>query len=152
MCPPPLADGNAYFAINIKADGLVDGLKSLIEKYAVNNYFVFDMSLPQMLAYRAAGLIFFTRQSEFEKAPLLYEDAAGIWLDSFISDDWINVDLIQKHFDAGKKVCVVSPELHGRSPFELWEKLKSIDNPNLFLCTDLFTKAEKFFGGDKGED
>ena len=152
LSTPPLVEVDAYFAINIKADGLVVGLKSLIEKYSIKNYFVFDMSLPQMLSYRAAGLIFFTRQSEFEKIPLLYEDSAGIWLDSFISDDWINADLIQKHFNAGKKVCVVSPELHGRSPYELWAKLKLIDNPNLFLCTDLLTKAEEFFGGEKLED
>ena len=105
-----------------------------------------------MLSYRAAGLVFFTRQSEYEKVPLLYEDATGIWLDSFINDDWINADLIQKHFDAGKKVCIVSPELHGRSPFELWKKIKPVDSPNLFLCTDLFQKAEEFFGGDLVED
>ena len=148
LSTPPLVGVDIYFAINIKADGLVNALRALIEKYSIKNYFVFDMSLPQMLSYRAAGLIFFTRQSEYEKVPLLYEDAAGVWLDSFISDDWISADLIQKHFDAGKKVCIVSPELHGRSPFELWKKIKPIDNPNLFLCTDWIDKAEKFFVGD----
>ena len=106
------------------------------------------MSLPQMLSYRAAGLVFFTRQSEFEKVPLLYDNAAGVWLDCFVSDDWISSELIQNHLDSGKKVCVVSPELHGRSPFELWKRLKQIDSSDLFLCTDLFKKAQKFFGDD----
>ena len=106
------------------------------------------MSLPQMLEYRAAGLIFFTRQSEFEKTPLLCEDAAGIWIDGFFDDDWISADLIQKHFNAGKKVCVVSPELHGRSPLDLWKKLKQINSPDLFLCTDYLENAKKFFGDD----
>ena len=141
-------NNNVCFAINIKADGLTNALKSLIEKYSINNYFTFDMSLPQMLEYRAAGIIFFTRQSEFEKIPLLYDDAAGVWLDSFLNDDWISADLIQKHLNAGKKVCVVSPELHKRSPLDLWKKLKQIDNPNLLLCTDYFDKAKDFFGGD----
>lgn len=63
----PLAEGNVYFVINIKADGLVDGLKSLLEKYAVHNYFVFDMSLPQMLGYRVTGLIFFRDRANLKK-------------------------------------------------------------------------------------
>lgn len=152
--PPPsgIDNNEIYFAINIKADGLTAELKSLLEKFSITNYFTFDMSLPQMLEYHAAGLIFFTRQSEFEKVPLVYEDAAGVWLDSFITDDWICADLIQNHLNAGKKVCVVSPELHGRSPQNLWQKLKQIDSPNLFLCTDYFDKAEKFFGGEQLEN
>ena len=143
-----LAGTGCCFAINIKADGLVENLSVLLERYAIKNYFTFDMSIPQMLCYRAAGLKFFTRQSEFEPAPLLYADAEGIWLDSFESDEWITLELIEKHLNAGKKVCVVSPELHGRAPLEIWSTLRQLDGAGMYLCTDLPMQARKFFGGD----
>ena len=133
------------FAINIKADGLTNALKSSLEKYSLANFFVFDMSVPQMLWYRDAGLKFFTRQSEYEQVPVLYEDAAGVWLDMFTRDDWFAASLIENHLSHAKTVCVVSSELHGREPQKLWARLKTVDSPNLYLCTDLPTQAEKFF-------
>lgn len=133
------------FAINIKADGLTHLLKSSLEKYSVENFFVFDMSVPQMLWYRNAGMKFFTRQSEYEQVPVLYEDSSGVWIDTFTRDDWIDAALIKKRLSHGKQVCVVSPELHGREPQKLWSRLKPVDSPNLYLCTDLPTQAEKFF-------
>ena len=139
------AEDEYCFAINIKADGLTNSLKTLLQKYELKNYFAFDMSLPQMIEYRKSGLKFFTRQSEFEKVPLLYEDAAGVWLDSFESDDWLTKDLIESHLGNGKKICVVSPELHAREPQQIWEMLKEIKNPNICLCTDLFLQAKEFF-------
>lgn len=134
------------FAINIKADGLAEELKTSLEKYSLKNYFVFDMSLPQMLWYRSRGLTFFTRQSEYEPAPALYEAAAGVWLDAFEAEEWLTVALIENHLARGKKVCVVSSELHGRAPQKLWSRLKQIEHPALSLCTDLPLEAEKFFG------
>ena len=142
------AEDKFCFAINIKADGLTNQLKALLEKYSLKNYFVFDMSVPQMLAYRDAGLKFFTRQSEFEKVPSLYEESAGVWLDAFESDEWLTLELIKNHLAHGKKVCVVSPELHGREPQKLWTTLKPIKNLEWYLCTDLPIEAEKFFGGE----
>ena len=133
------------FAINIKSDGLDHELKTLLEKYSSTNYFTFDMSVPQMLCYRDAGLKFFTRQSEYEKVPTLYEDATGVWLDAFTCDEWITPELIENHLSHGKQICVVSPELHGRKPQKFWALLKTIDSPNLYLCTDFPTQAEKFF-------
>ena len=133
------------FAINIKADGLANELKNLLGKYSLKNYFVFDMSVPQMLCYQDAGLTFFTRQSEFEKNLSLYDDAAGVWLDAFESNEWLTVDLIENHLAQGKKLCVVSPELHGREPQKLWSLLGQIESPNLYLCTDLPKEAENFF-------
>ena len=141
-----LAGDKFCFAINIKADGLVNELKTLLEKYSSANYFVFDMSVPQMLWYRNASLKFFTRQSEFEKIPSLYDAAAGVWLDAFESDDWLTVELITNHLARGKQICIVSPELHEREPQKLWTRIKQIQSPDLYLCTDLPIEAEKFFG------
>lgn len=45
----------------------------------------------------------------------------------------------------GKIACVVSPELHGRDYSDVWNQLKYINNPNLYLCTDYPDEAQKFF-------
>lgn len=136
------------FAINIKADGLKEILKSFLEKYSISNYFLFDMSVPQMVEFRDMGLKFFTRQSEVEPEPCMYQDSAGVWMDGFWSTDWITPKLIQKHINNGKEVCLVSPDLHGSKAYkEFWAELrsKSIDLGKVILCTDYPDEAKEFF-------
>lgn len=136
------------FAINIKADGLKNLLKECLARYNIKNYFTFDMSIPQMVEYRDMGITYFTRQSEFEMAPCLYEDAAGVWIDAFLDDSWITQDLIYGHLVKGKKVCLVSPDLHQRDVNTFWENLKMMklqEEQNIYLCTDIPKEAKKFF-------
>ena len=87
----------------------------LLGKYGINNYFTFDMSVPQMIEYSEMNIRFFTRQSEYEKNPVMYDQAAGVWIDAFFDDSWITEKLLQDHLTNGKKVCIVSPDLHKRS-------------------------------------
>ncbi|WP_439625419.1 hypothetical protein [Gemmata sp.] len=125
-------------ALNVKADGLHKLLPPLIERFAVTNYFVFDMSVPDALGWLKLGVPTFTRHSDIEEHPLYYDRAAGVWLDAFGSDWWTQ-DTIQRHLNAGKSVCVVSPDLHGRDPRAVWDALAASDvrtNPKLMLCTD----------------
>jgi glycerophosphoryl diester phosphodiesterase len=125
-------------ALNVKSDGLQSLLRAALEKYAVTNYFLFDMSLPDALVSIRHGLAVFTRQSEWEPAPLFYKEAAGVWLDCF-HGDWMTTDTIARHLDAGKRVCLVSPELHRRDPRAFWETLAHADirkSSDLLLCTD----------------
>lgn len=140
--------GDKYcFAINIKADGLKDILSLFFEKYNISNYFLFDMSIPQMVEFREKGLRYFTRQSEVEPTPNMYEDAAGVWIDGFWQTDWITKELLKKHIDNGKDVCIVSPDLHGKEYREFWATLKKwdINNDRIFLCTDHPDEAKEFF-------
>lgn len=136
-------------ALNIKADGLQFALKQVLEEYKITNYFVFDMSIPDTLAYIDLNFKVFVRQSELEPKPCLYEKADGIWLDEFYTH-WIDKEIIKNHLKQGKKVCIVSPELHCRDFIKEWEEYKKIDlelNPreNLMLCTDYPQKAKDFF-------
>lgn len=135
------------FAINIKSDGLKEILQSYFQKYAIQNYFLFDMSVPQMVEFREMGLRYFTRQSEVEPEPCMYKDAAGVWIDGFWSTDWITEKLVTTHIIAGKDVCLVSPDLHGKVYEEFWQIVKSwhIDDSKLFLCTDYPDEAKEFF-------
>ena len=137
------------FAINIKADGLKDILRSYIDKYKISNYYLFDMSVPQMVEFREMGFRYFTRQSEVEPTPCMYEDATGVWLDGFWSTNWITEELIQGHIKNGKEVCLVSPDLHGNEYREFWKNLKiwNVDNTKILLCTDHPDEAKEFFYG-----
>lgn len=135
------------FAINIKADGLKELLqKQLVEKH-IKNYFLFDMSVPQMVEFQQMGLTCFTRQSEVEQNPVMYETAAGIWIDGFWGNDWISESLLQGHISKGKSICLVSPELHGQEPLPFWTRLKTFEISwnRIFLCTDIPDAAAKFF-------
>ena len=136
------------FAINIKADGLKDILKEYFDRYSISNYFLFDMSIPQMVEFREMGLRFYTRQSEVEPEPCMYVDAAGVWIDGFWSIDWITENLLQRHIATGKEVCLVSPDLHGKENYkDFWEKLKSfdLDFSKVMLCTDHPDEAKEYF-------
>ena len=141
-------DRNLCIAINIKADGLQGRLLSLLKKYNIENYFVFDMSIPDALGYLNNKMNMFTRQSEFEETPSLYDQADGVWMDEFNSH-WITVREINRHLENGKSVCIVSPELHQRNHLSTWKDYKCLVNADntdkLMLCTDYPEEARDFF-------
>lgn len=135
-------------ALNVKADGLFKPMADLLQKNRIDNYFFFDMSLPDALGYLKEGLKIFSRQSEYEKAPYLYKEANGIWLDEF-HEHWIDEKIILQHLAEKKKICIVSPELHKRNYKEEWEHYKYITYKfgleNVMLCTDYPSDAKLFF-------
>lgn len=134
-------------ALNIKSDGLQNLLKKSLKQNNINNYFVFDMSIPDTIMYLKEGINVFIRQSEYESVSPFYDRASGIWLDSF-EDIWYSEEVVKKHLDNGKKVAIVSSELHKREYLKHWTFLNSwniINDDNLILCTDLPEKAIKFF-------
>ncbi len=135
-------------ALNIKADGLVPLLASLLAEFSPKDYFCFDMSVPETRRYLTAGLPVFVRQSDCEPEPLFLDRAAGVWADAFGDDRWITREALSRHLDAGRRVCVVSPELHGRDPQPLWERLQGTaltGSRELLLCTDRPAEAKNFF-------
>jgi hypothetical protein len=142
-------------AINIKSDGLQGLLLDLLKEYQVENYFVFDMSVPDALLYLKNKFKTFTRESEFETEPSFYNNAEGIWMDEF-HEPWISSQKIQYHLSNLKKVCIVSPELHGREHTKKWEDYrlisnKNLDNDRIMLCTDYPEQAKEVFNNQTSE-
>lgn len=137
------------FAVNIKADGLKDLLLEGLVRNKIKNYFTFDMSVPQMVEFCQQGLVCYTRQSEVEPTPIMYREAAGIWIDGFYGDDWITQALLKHHILQGKAVCVVSPELHKRPHRDFWDQLLRFDInfDKVMLCTDYPLEAAAAFAG-----
>lgn len=137
-------------ALNIKADGLLENLKKEIESFGISNYFIFDMSIPQLYQSKKLGLNFFTRFSEIERFPLTdYVNSCGVWFDSFEGRyDCEFFESILKVLADNKKVGIVSPELHGKDHKDFWKGI--ITNkihlcPSAYLCTDLPFEARECF-------
>ena len=141
-------DKTLPLALNIKADGLQIKLKELLEEYKIENYFVFDMSVPDGLGYLKQNIKAFTRQSEYETIPSFYDESCGIWLDEF-QGHWINKEVIQEHIKNNKQICIVSPDLHKREYQKEWQHYKEIEQElginNLMICTDYPEIAKEFF-------
>ena len=138
----------SFLALNIKADGLSEELSKYILNYNIDNYFFFDMSIPETKRYKELGLNYFIRISEFEKDQTFFHNSSGVWLDCFISD-WYDKELIQSFLIQGKVVAIVSPELHKRPHIDLWKKLKKMNLPwnlgKILICTDFPKEAKEFF-------
>lgn len=131
-------------ALNIKSDGLAHSLNH-VSTYPQLDCFVFDMSVPDMRSYLDLGIPTFTRMSEVESHPIWLDDSSGVWLDSF-ETEWFDNSLIQMLMRQGKRVCIVSSEIHQRDHIPLWMGLRSISNRDqLLLCTDIPEKAADFF-------
>ncbi|WP_281199422.1 MULTISPECIES: phosphodiesterase [Acinetobacter] len=143
-----LNDKPLTLALNVKADGLAKELKKILQGYPELNYFVFDMSIPDMKSYLDLGISVFTRVSDVEQIPIWLEYSDGIWLDAF-SHDWYDIEVIHKLLATGKQVCVVSPELHKRDYNEVWNMLYPLRTcAALMLCTDFPEDAHSFFFGE----
>lgn len=141
-------DATLPLALNVKADGLQKMTADLLERFGPTGAYVFDMSIPDMLHWLNAGVPVYTRLSDVEPEPLLLDRCAGIWLDAFYSD-WWDVGTLDRHLAAGRRICIVSPDLHKRDYQPVWDQLaaasKVIDTESLMLCTDFPQAAKEFF-------
>ena len=135
-------------ALNIKSDGLQAMLMEKLDLFGIKKYFVFDMSVPDTLGYLNNNSPVFSRQSEYERTPAFYDVAEGVWLDEFHSH-WIDEGVIVDHINHGKKICIVSPDLHGREYLSEWQDYKNIianlRSEDIMICTDYPEAAKEFF-------
>jgi len=140
--------GHLPLALNIKADGLQGELKRLLTHYGIDNYFVFDMAVPDGLLYARQQFNTYTRHSEYEPTPAYYDLAQGVWLDEF-NGHWLTDEVIEQHLARGKSLCIVSPDLHKRDHREAWQHYKhlekSIGRDRIMICTDFPEQAREFF-------
>lgn len=143
-CLVLLAGRPLPLAINIKSDGLAGDIFRLCLKHRVRDWFVFDMSVPDMRQQLAIGNPVYARMSEEEQIPPWPNAVSGIWLDGFESvwygEDTL-IDLLGRF-----RVCVVSQELHGRDHAEQWALLhRFASRRKLLLCTDIPLRARMYF-------
>lgn len=138
---------DGVLALNIKSDGLATIADDTLRRYGVSQYFVFDMSIPDMLAYLKADMPAYSRVSEYEPEPALADRCSGIWLDNF-TGQFPQVAAAVKLQALGKPIAVVSPELHRRPHLAVWEELSNrvdLTMSSILLCTDFPDEAASFF-------
>jgi glycerophosphoryl diester phosphodiesterase len=143
-------DTNITLAINVKSDGLQTIFKTN-EKLKNISHFFFDMSVPDCLGYNKSNLPYYTRFSDIELTPSLYENSKGVWFDNFSSGE-LNLSMLEKFILDGKSVALVSPELHNFEHLEYWKALKefliigsNLLNKSIALCTDFPVEAKEYF-------
>ena len=144
----PLLDAapGPLLALNVKADGLARLLAGALTARQRARCFVFDMAVPDTADYFRAGLPVFVRMSEVEGRSAWLDRAEGVWLDAF-DGPWYDAALVRELLALGKRVCVVSEELHGREHLPQWHALAAVaDHPRLMICTDHPQQARTFFG------
>ncbi len=143
-------------ALNIKADGLQQQLFSLLSKTGMSdqNYYAFDMSVPDALGYIKYNFPAYTRLSEYEAKPAFPDLSAGVWIDNF-SGSFAQVAEAQAILAEGSRACIVSSELHQRDHQALWEEIATTGlhkDPLFELCTDLPEAAHNYFKTELSED
>jgi len=147
----PLEGGAAALplALNVKADGLAADVAKSMSGRPLDSWFVFDMSVPDLLAYIRLGLPTFTRLSDYESEPVALAECQGIWVDGF-SRDWSDLARLHGFLDSGKRIALVSPELHRRPYQDFWRRIQSdglSQRPGVYLCRDFPAQARTFFDG-----
>jgi hypothetical protein len=147
--------GTSFWAINIKSSGLCSMISKVFCDYGVSrdDYFCFDMAIPDQMHYERAGITVAPRISDVERAYAfgLPRHPKYLWCDQLTDKhppDQIYADLLDSVNTSFTDVAVVSPELHGRSFSATWEMLRSRQRErpdNLLLCTDYPEQALSFF-------
>jgi|TARA_B100001093_G_C26818787_1_gene1010948 hypothetical protein len=110
-----------FLILNVKEEGLEKKVLRLMKQNNIKNFFFLDQSIPFLIKtikskeYRCA-----IRLSEYESIETIKKmpvQIKWIWLDCFTKYD-MNKSSIKYLLESGKNICVVSPELQGRTSKE----------------------------------
>jgi hypothetical protein len=104
--------------LNVKEEGLEPRLIELMRQYQISDYFFLDQSFPFLVKWANLGERHCAvRVSEFESietALTLANKINWVWVDCFTRFPLMGGEA-KRLQDAGFKLCLVSPELQGRS-------------------------------------
>jgi len=133
---------HSFVILNIKEEGIEKRVKPIMDKYGIKNFFMLDLSFP--------ALIKMVRQDERRIAARLskYESLTSILSLSGMCD-WVWVDLFDNKLPFSKeqynelkknnfKLCLVSPELHGKNIEDVYIVQQQISNMDIkfdAVCT-----------------
>lgn len=121
------AYAHQLLVVNIKEEGLAGLVLPLLDQAGVTRFFFLDQTFPFLMKTLAAGeRRVAVRVSDLEHpgtAHALAGRAMWAWVDGFQGFPLPEQELL-KLIKAGYKLCLVSPELHGRSMEEVeqWQE------------------------------
>lgn len=146
-------NSNMPLAINVKSDGLAPLVAKAVSSFGVDNYFCFDMSVPEQFAYIRQHLKIAQRISNYDFMPSKLDACTPVWVDTF-GEDQLPTDILSILVDGDALMAIVSTELHGHDHNGLWQSLRDwimykglIGDTRVMLCTDFPFEAEEYFNG-----
>jgi hypothetical protein len=121
---------HAFLILNIKEEGIEQNVKEIVLSHGIKNFFMLDLSFPALIKMVRSGeprvAVRVSYYEPIEAAFSLANLAEWVWLDLFQDKFPLNFSQIQALKDAQYKICLVSPELHGR-------EISSLAGLRLFL-------------------
>lgn len=134
--------------LNVKEEGLEARLIALLRTRGIDDYFFLDQSFPYLLKWAQSGeRRCAVRVSEFESIETAFTMAGKvdwIWVDCFTRFPLTRNDAKQLK-NAGLKLCIVSPELHGRDAAIEIPLLVNLLNKNDIHADAVCTKRPDFW-------
>jgi hypothetical protein len=121
--------------LNIKEEGLEQKVLEVMSSFEIQEFFFLDQSFPFMMKSlkdnESRVAIRFSDQESFDTifniSNLELVNPDWVWIDSF-SGNWSHLSDLAKIKSLGFKVCLASPELHGRNLDlelkDIWKFLK----------------------------
>jgi hypothetical protein len=114
---------HAFVILNVKEEGIEARVRELALARGIERFFLLDLSIPALVKMVRAG------ESRVAVRVSTYEAVAGalafsglaewIWLDVFEPRLPVTAEEYRALQRAGFKICLVSPELHGRDVAEI---------------------------------
>ena len=119
---------HSYMFANVKEEGIEETVIKKINNRGIKNYLLFDLSFPSIIKLSNNGFtkiaLRVSKYEDINNAFKLIGKIDWIWLDMFEDIIPISINDFNKLQSLGMKICIVSPELHGRNNFSL-NKVKS---------------------------
>jgi hypothetical protein len=111
-------DGS-LLVVNVKEMGLEDLIvNEIVNIYPQLDYFFLDQSTPYLMKSLAKGYRCAARISEYETVDSAFlQKTNWLWVDSF-TGDWTHLNELKRRLgepNMKRKICLVSPELQGRT-------------------------------------
>ena len=110
---------HAFVIFNIKEEGLENSLIEILREYNIKDYFLLDVSFPATIdLIRNKESRIAIRVSDYESVETAFNlsgKASWIWVDLFKDVFPLSYQEVKKLRAVGYSLCLVSPELWGRS-------------------------------------
>ena len=140
-----------YLILNVKEEGLEERCISLMNKFRITNFFFLDQSFPMLIKTALGGNIkTAVRFSSFESIDTVLKFKGiveWVWIDYYEMYP-LNKEIIDLIKRNNFKICLVSPELQGRSNKTILKAQTSIisfkKNINA-VCTKNISLWESFY-------
>lgn len=135
----PFADGedfeeyiknyrHRFIILNVKSERIEHRILSILKSHQIRDYFLLDCSFPMLHSLYSKGesnvAVRFSELEPPEAALRLAGKVKWVWADCFTKQpfDQKSYQSLRQHF----KICVVSPELHGRPVSSIPEFAKTL--------------------------